>query len=173
LEIVNNILELEKLQSGRGVELDLTQFDLALLLKTTAEAVQAQAQEKQIDLTFEPVPNPISIMGDEKKIERVLLNLISNAIKYTPENGSVWVNMAVNGRYALIEVKDTGYGIPEDELPFIFDRYSRVKEHQQLAVGTGLGLAIVKSLVEAHKGEILVASEVDVGSIFSLKLPLN
>ncbi|MCP4362481.1 MAG: hypothetical protein GY796_31130 [Chloroflexi bacterium] len=173
LEIVNNILDLEKLQSGSGVELDLTQFDLALLLKTTAEAVQAQAQEKQIDLTFDQVPNPIVITGDEKKIERILLNLISNAIKYTPENGSVCVNTAVNGRRALVEVKDTGYGIPEDELPFIFESYKRVKGHQQLAVGTGLGLAIVKSLVEAHNGEINVTSEVGVGSNFSVKLPMN
>jgi signal transduction histidine kinase len=113
------------------------------------------------------------VSADEKKIERVLFNLISNAIKYTPQEGMVDVSTMGNGRYALVEIKDNGYGIPEDELPTIFDQYSRVKGHQQLAVGTGLGLAIVKSLVEAHDGEIQVTSKVDEGSTFIIKLPLN
>ncbi len=173
LEIVNNILDLEKMTSGAGLELDLSEFDLALLAKSTAETVQAQALEKQISLKFDPVPTPILITADEKKIERVLTNLISNAIKYTPKEGSVEVVVSANGRYALVEIADSGYGIPEDELPYIFDRYSRVKGHQNLAIGTGLGLAIVKNLVEAHLGFISVDSEVDKGSTFAVRLPLN
>ncbi len=173
LEIVNNILDLERMASGAGLELDLSEFDLALLAKTTAEAVQAQAQEKQITLKFDPVPIPIMITADEKKIERVLTNLVSNAVKYTPKEGSVCVDVSTNGRYALVEITDTGYGIPEDELPYIFDRYSRVKGHQNLAIGTGLGLAIVKNLVEAHLGFISVDSEVDMGSTFTVRLPLT
>lgn len=173
LEIVNNILDLEKLASGAGMELEMSDFDLSLLAKSTAEAVQAQALEKQIKLDFNPVPTPIMITADEKKIERVLTNLISNAIKYTPQEGVVSVTASTNGRYAMVEVTDTGYGIPEDELDHIFDRYSRVKGHQQLAIGTGLGLAIVKSLVEAHLGFISVDSEVDVGSTFTVRLPLS
>lgn len=173
LEIVNNILDLEKMTSGAGLELDLSEFDLALLAKSTAETVQAQALEKQISLKFDPVPTPILITADEKKIERVLTNLISNAIKYTPKAGEVEVAVSANGRYALVEIADSGYGIPEDELPYIFDRYSRVKGHQNLAIGTGLGLAIVKNLVEAHLGFISVDSEVDKGSTFTVRLPLN
>lgn len=173
LEIVNNILDLEKMASGMQMELDVSEFDLALLTKSTAEAVLAQAQEKQIQLAFNPVPSPIIIKADEKKIERVLNNLISNAIKYTPKDGEVSITAASNGRYATVEVKDTGYGIPEEDLDHIFDRYSRVKGHQQLAIGTGLGLAIVKSLVEAHLGFITVDSQVDVGSTFTVRLPLN
>lgn len=173
LEIVNNILDLEKMTSGAGLELDLSEFDLALLAKSTAETVQAQALEKQISLKFDPVPTPILITADEKKIERVLTNLISNAIKYTPKEGSVEVVVSANGRYALVEIADSGYGIPEDELPYIFDRYSRVKGHQNLAIGTGLGLTIVKNLVEAHLGFISVDSEVDKGSTFAVRLPLN
>jgi signal transduction histidine kinase len=172
LEIVNNILDLERVASGTGLELELSEFDLALLTKTTAETIQAQAIEKQIELQFNPVPTPVMITADEKKIERVLTNLISNAIKYTPKGGLVCVNVSANGRFALVEIKDTGYGIPEDELPYIFDRYSRVKGHQNLAIGTGLGLAIVKNLVEAHLGFISVDSEVDVGSTFTVRLPL-
>lgn len=173
LEIVNNILDLEKLQSGAEIELELSQFDLALLTKTAVETVSAQALEKEIKLEYEKVPIPIVISADEKKIERVLLNLISNAIKYTPQAGTVGVNTSTNGRYAMVEIKDNGYGIPEEELPHIFERYNRVKGHQQLAVGTGLGLAIVKSLVEAHLGFISVDSEVDVGSTFTVRLPIN
>ena len=83
------------------------------------------------------------------------------------------ISTKMNGRYAMFQVKDNGYGIPADELPYIFDRYSRVKGHRHLAIGTGLGLAIVKSLIEAHDGEISVESEENVGSIFTFKLPLT
>lgn len=172
LEIVNNILEIEKYQSGTPIELDCELFDLALLAKTAVESIAASAHEKKIALHYDEVPDPVMVMADHSKIQRILLNLISNAVKYTPEGGDVHVEARGNGRYAIFSVQDTGYGIPEDELPTIFDRYSRVKGHQHVAIGTGLGLAIVKSLVEAHHGEISVTSEVDVGSTFRIKLPL-
>lgn len=173
LEIVNNILEIEKMQSGAPILLERSSFDLALLAQTVAETISAQAMEKSITLNFEEVPSPIVVEADMNKIKRVITNLISNAVKYTPDGGNVWVVTGVDGRYAVVSVKDNGYGIPEDELPFIFDRYSRVKGHRSLAVGTGLGLAVVKSLVEAHGGNILVESEVDVGSTFSVNLPIK
>jgi signal transduction histidine kinase len=172
LEIVNNILEIEKLQSGTPILLEHSRFDLALLAKTTSESLQAQALEKDINLHCEQVPSPIVVKADMKKVQRVLLNLISNAIKYTPEGGAVSIDTQVNGRYAVVDVIDTGYGIPADELPHIFDRYSRVKKHQSIALGTGLGLAIVKSLVEAHEGQISVTSEEGVGSTFTVQLPV-
>ncbi len=172
LEIVNNILEIEKLQSGVPVLLEYSNFDMALLTQRVVETMSMQAQEKQIQLNYEHVPTPIMVTADESKIERIITNLVSNAIKYTPEEGCVAVDVGVNGRYAAISVQDTGYGIPEEQLPHIFDRYSRVKGHQHLAIGTGLGLAIVKSLVEAHEGTINVTSKEDVGSTFTLNLPL-
>lgn len=172
LDIVNNILEIEKLQSGTPVLLECSNFDLALLTQNAVESLAAQALEKQIQLNYEQVPTPIVITADMSKIQRVIMNLISNAIKYTPEKGSVTVNTLTNGRFAIVSVHDNGYGIPSDELPYIFDRYSRVKGHQHLAIGTGLGLAIVKSLVDAHDGEITVTSKEDVGSTFTVKLPL-
>ena len=172
LEIVNNILDIEKLQSGTPILLERTSFDLALLMRTTAESIAALAMEKNITLHQEEVPQPVIITADEKKIERILLNLISNALKYTPEGGTVIIETGMKGRHAFVDVKDNGYGIPEDELPYIFERFRRVKGHQSKAVGTGLGLAIVKSLVEAHDGEISVTSKVDVGSTFTIKLPL-
>jgi signal transduction histidine kinase len=128
--------------------------------------------EKAIELQCETADSPIVVYADEKKIERVLLNLTSNAIKYTPEEGHVWLKAVANGRYAIIEIKDDGYGIPEEELTYIFDAYRRVKKHEHVAVGTGLGLAIVKSLIEAHEGNISVQSQLDVGSTFTVKIPL-
>lgn len=172
LEIVNNILDIEKLQSGTPILLERSSFDLSLVVRTTAESIASLAMEKNITLHQEEVPQPITIKADEKKIERILLNLISNAIKYTPESGTVTIETGMKGRYAYFKVQDTGYGIPEDELPHIFDRFRRVKGHESKAVGTGLGLAIVKSLVEAHDGEISVTSQVDAGSTFTVKLPL-
>ncbi|NHZ72806.1 MAG: hybrid sensor histidine kinase/response regulator, partial [Aquificales bacterium] len=171
LEIVNNLLEIGKLQSGTPVLLERASFDLALLVKGAAESLEALAIEKHITLNYDPVPSPVEIIADEKKIQRVILNLISNAVKYTPDEGQIFIETSVSGKYAIVDVRDTGYGIPADELPYIFDRYSRVKKHQTIAIGTGLGLAIVKSLVEAHNGEIIVTSEEDVGSTFTLKLP--
>lgn len=173
LEIVNNILEIEKMQSGTPILLERTIFDVALLTRRVVETIQAPAMEKNIELAYDDVPSPIEIEGDVSKVERVITNLVSNAVKYTPEGGHVWVSTLVDGRYAVIQVKDDGYGIPADELPHIFDRYRRVKGHRHLAVGTGLGLAVVKSLVEAHQGEILVDSEVNQGSTFSIKLPVK
>jgi signal transduction histidine kinase len=172
LEIVNNILDIEKLQSGTPILLERSSFDLSLLVRTTAESIAALAMEKNITLHQEEVLQPIIISADEKQVERILLNLISNAIKYTPEGGAVNIETGMKGRYAFVNVEDTGYGIPEDELPHIFDRFRRVKGHQSKAVGTGLGLAIVKSLIEAHDGEISVTSKVDEGSTFTIKLPL-
>ena len=173
LEIVNNILELEKLQSGVPILLESSNFDLALLVKNTTESLETQALEKNITLNYDQIPSPIMVTADMSKMRRVILNLISNALKYTPESGLVSVRTTADGRFAKFEVEDNGYGIPADELPHIFDRYSRVKGHRHLAIGTGLGLAIVKSLIEAHDGEISVESEENVGSTFTFKLPLT
>lgn len=173
LDIVNNLLEIGKLQSGTPILLERTSFDLALVVKSAAESLEASAMEKKITLNYEEVPSPVEVTADEKKIHRVILNLISNAVKYTPDEGEVFIDTSVSGKYAIVNVRDTGYGIPEDELPHIFDRYSRVKKHQTIAIGTGLGLAIVKSLVDAHDGEIDVTSKEGAGSTFTLKLPIQ
>ena len=171
LELVNNILEIEKLQSGTPVLLERSNVDLADLTKHVTETILATAVAKNIELNYIAHEEPIIVSADQPKIQRVMQNLISNAIKYTPEGGKVDVDLMVQDDYAVFKVKDTGYGIPEDELPFIFDRYSRVKGHKHLAVGTGLGLAIVKSLIEAHRGKITAESEVGTGSVFTMKLP--
>ncbi|MCA9970811.1 MAG: hypothetical protein KC425_11385 [Anaerolineales bacterium] len=171
MEIVNNILDIEKLQSGKPIELDRTDFDLAYLVTLVSETLVGQAAEKEIALHFDPAPDMLMVNGDREKLKRVIMNLVSNAVKYTDEGGSVHVSTRISDNYAVVDVTDTGFGIPTEELPYIFDRFRRVKGHQHLAVGTGLGLAIVKSLVEAHGGEINVTSQENVGSTFSVSLP--
>lgn len=172
LEIVNNILDIEHLESGAPVLLDRENFDLADLIEEVVELGKAQAEDKRIAVSVQADPSPLFLNADRQKVVRILQNLVSNAIKYTPEEGHVSVTAEMNGHNAIVRVKDTGYGIPAEELPHIFDRYSRVAKHQHKAVGTGLGLAIVKSLVEAHEGEIAVTSEEGVGSTFTIKLPV-
>lgn len=172
LDIVNNMLEIEQMKSTAVLVLERSNFDLGQLIIRAMEATQTQALEKSIRLQCETGEEPIEVYADEKKIERVLLNLTSNAIKYTPNEGCVWLRARANGRYGIIEVADNGYGIPEEELDYIFESYRRVKKHKDMAVGTGLGLAIVKSLVDAHDGLIDVQSQLDVGSTFTVKILL-
>ena len=171
LEIVNNILDIEHLESGASLMLERQNFDLVELINNLVVSSQAPAHEKRISLRYDPSPTPIFVHADKPKVARILQNLVSNAVKYTPEEGCIQVHAAMNGNYVTIEVADNGYGIPIQELPHIFNRYSRVDKHRNKAVGTGLGLAIVKSLVEAHDGEIHVKSEEGVGSTFTVKLP--
>lgn len=171
LEIVNNILDIEHMESGAAVMLERQNFDLVELLNELIDSSTAQAQEKQIALHYDANSEPIFVHADRQKVARILQNLLSNAIKYTPEEGCVSLRTAMNGHFVNIEVEDNGYGIPAEELPQIFNRYSRVDKHKSKAVGTGLGLAIVKSLIEAHEGEIEVQSKEGVGSTFTVKLP--
>lgn len=170
LEIVNNILDIEHLESGAPILLQRENFDLGGVIKEVLESSEAQAQERRIELAFEN-GSPLFIHADRSKIARIMQNLISNAIKYTPAQGKVCVTSGMNGSKVTIDVADTGYGIPGDELPHIFDRFRRVAKHKSKAVGTGLGLAIVKNLVEAHEGQIEVSSAEGEGSTFTITLP--
>ena len=171
LNIVNNILDLEKMQSGESISLDKEAFDLVLLVEEVTEIIRAQANEKNISLAFQAETDPLPIMADRSQIERVLQNLLSNAIKYTPRDKSIFVKVRNEDDDAIVDVIDTGYGIPADELAYIFERFRRVSKHKKNAPGTGLGLAITKALVEAHGGEITVQSEEDKGSQFTFSLP--
>ncbi len=170
-EIVNNILDIEHLESGMHVLVERRNFDLVELVNDLVVSSMPPAQEKQIALRHESAATPLFVHADRQKVSRIVQNLISNAIKYTPENGQIAVRAVQNGRFVKIEVEDTGYGIPAAELPHIFNRYSRVDKHRNMAVGTGLGLAIVKSLIEAHEGHIEVQSEEGAGSKFVVSLP--
>lgn len=171
-DIVNNILDLEKLRAGGELPLEKRNLDLVSLMSETVQIIDVEAQQKDIHLSFETNCEKMFVLGDPEQLRRALLNLLSNAVKYTPQNGRVEVEVHQNGAGAEILVQDTGYGIPKEELPHIFDRYHRVPGHVKLAAGTGLGLAIARAVVQAHGGEIMVESEEGKGSLFKVKLPL-
>ena len=134
--------------------------------------MRVEAENKKIDLQFS-TPSKVSLINaDRNSMEGIFTNLISNAIKYTPEGRKVWVNLSEEGGFVKATVSDTGIGIKKEDLPRIFDKFYRVKttETRQI-VGTGLGLSIVKSIVDAHLGSISVESEEGNGTTFTVLLP--
>ncbi len=172
-DLVNNIVDLEKLQTDGALPLEQSLFDVTDLTEYVVEVLQPQAEQKHITLTTQLSRQEIHLNADRLQIERVLTNLISNAVKYTKEHGTVDVRVWQADEQVCIAVQDTGYGIPTEELPYIFDRYRRVDKHRNMAVGTGLGLAIAKAIAEGHGGRLLVESAENVGSTFTLSLPLS
>jgi two-component system sensor histidine kinase ResE len=148
-------------------------LDLVPILEYITQSLMIQAEEKGIQMQANIPTDAIIVKVDRQQMERVFQNLISNAIKYTPKEGEVFVETYTKNGSAVIHIRDTGYGIPEEELPYIFDRFRRVAKHEDKAVGTGLGLAITKALVEAHSGTIAVTSKEDSGSTFTISLPVQ
>ena len=165
------LLDLSKIESGL-INQDREKLDLVELLKGQVEFFRDKANSRSIHLTMKKTKTKIHIMGNRTNIEEVLSNLISNAIRYSPDGGEITVWVDEMSDCAKIVVSDTGLGIPEKELAHIFDRFFRVKNEKTRYIdGTGLGLAIVKSIVEAHHGTIEVESQVDKGTRFSVYFP--
>jgi two-component system, OmpR family, phosphate regulon sensor histidine kinase PhoR len=171
VDLTNDLLDLSRIEAGLIVQ-DKGQVQLMDILEKLVEFMQPRAREKGIGLTLEKADLPL-INADPKSMEEVFSNLITNAIIYTPEGGTVTVAGEVKGDFLEIRVTDTGYGIAPDHLPLIFERFYRVKtDTTRHIVGTGLGLPIVKSIVEAHNGTIRVESREGVSSTFSIRLPV-
>lgn len=170
--LVRNMLDIEKLQSGQTLSAKKEDVDLPRLIAKTVEIMQPEANRKRLDLTYEAQEECLIMHVDRLQMERILFNLISNAIKYTQLDGTISVKSSRNTNHFVINVSDTGYGIPADETPHIFERYKRVEILKDKATGTGLGLAITKALIEEHEGKIEVQSQVGKGSTFTAMLPL-
>jgi two-component system phosphate regulon sensor histidine kinase PhoR len=171
LALINDLLDLARLDTGRQVQqMELVQ--LQELLWGTVKLFEAQAREKNITLRLD-VPFRLPAMeADPDNMEHVLVNLVSNALKYTLPGGKVTVRAESTGDHVRVSVSDTGVGIPEESLPKIFDRFYRVKDARTRDVmGTGLGLAIVRNIVDAHLGTIEVKSKVGEGTTFTVTLP--
>ncbi len=171
-DLISDMLEILKLETGYA--LTIRPFPLRLLITDVVAAFVSLAQAKGILLQSEFPPDEIVFPGDAAQIRRVLENLLSNAIKYTLAGGQVHVALVPGATEVQIQVQDTGLGIPAADLPRIFEQFYRVqsKAHQSIE-GTGLGLAIVKAIVDQHRGRILVESQVDKGSVFTVILPLG
>jgi two-component system phosphate regulon sensor histidine kinase PhoR len=171
INLIQDMDTINMLEQGR-IDIQWSQFDIIALVRDVYEVLEAKAKKRGIELSI-PTPPAKSrcVEGDRNKIEQVVINLVNNAIKYGEENGQVEVRFFdAEGNY-LIEVSDDGYGIPEEDLSRIFERFYRVdKSRTRDAGGSGLGLSIVKHIVEAHNQSIHVRSKVGTGSTFSFTL---
>jgi signal transduction histidine kinase len=171
LGLVCNFVELGRIEAGT-MQVDRRPFALAVLVREVIQRHEALATARQIALTLDAAPRLPDVPADPTYIERALTNLLTNALKFTPGGGAVGVRMAADAEWMTITVADSGIGIPPDELPGIFDKYTRGRESAAVE-GSGLGLFIVKSVVEAHDGSIGVESAVGGGSTFTIRLPLH
>src|SRR3989440_164522 len=172
IELVNDLLDASKLESGT-MRLDATGISLRALIEELREEMQPLAAEKGIALE-ELVPEDLpALRADRAKLRRVLVNLVSNALKFTPKGGRVRTVAAREGSFVRVSVSDTGVGIPPDDLRDIFDKYAQARSRATRSEkGTGLGLYITRQLVELHGGKIEVQSEVGKGSTFSFTIPI-
>ncbi len=171
--LVRDLLILSKLDYGKS-QLRMEEFNLSRLLSEVVSKIKISADNKKQTLTFEPT-NPITeFWGDKDRIEQVIVNIISNAIKYTPEGGEILVTSMCVYDTAYIKVKDSGIGIPRKDLSHIFERFYRVdKARSRAQGGTGLGLAIAKEIVDAHDGTIEINSVFTRGTEVVIKLPIK
>ena len=149
-----------------------TNLSLKTVLQNLVVLLEPVAQNKEIALKSK-LTEEIKVLGEESKLSRLFSNLIHNAIQYTPQGGTVSIELSKQNRFALISIKDTGIGIAEEQLPHIFDRFWRAdKARSRREGGTGLGLAIAQAIAVSHGGKINVSSKVNSGSCFQVKLPL-
>ena len=169
--IVENLFALSRLDAGQG-HTEHVRFDFARLVATTSEQMCLLAEDKGLTLTCD-APAPVPVEGDSARIKQVVVNLLDNAIKYTPAGGRVRLGVAARADEAVFEVVDSGIGIPPDAQPHVFDRFFRVDPARSREVGgAGIGLSIVKSICTAHHGRVEVESDVGRGSCFRVRLPL-
>jgi two-component system, OmpR family, phosphate regulon sensor histidine kinase PhoR len=171
LDLIKDLLDLSKIEAGKMVQYK-EPLSLQEVIQRVVDLMRAEAEHKKIDLHFSASPEIPLIHADRNSMEEIFTNLISNAIKYTPEQGKVWIALGEEKGFVKASVSDTGIGIEEKDLSRIFDKFYRVKttETRQI-VGTGLGLSIVKSIVAAHLGSISVESKVGAGTTFTVLLP--
>jgi PAS domain S-box-containing protein len=170
--LVSELLDLTRIESGK-IDMEFRRIDAVRIIVDAVQSFELQAEEKGIELKKEiKTKEPINIYADNDKVTWVLVNLISNAMRYTPQGGNITVSIEQNGNKAYIAVKDTGIGIHPKYHEKIFDKFTQVKNDGVTAGGAGLGLAISKDIVKAHKGRIWVESEESKGSTFIFTLPL-
>ncbi|MFZ5912324.1 MAG: response regulator [Chloroflexota bacterium] len=169
-ELVQNLLDLAKIDIG--LEFKQEEVNVNTLVSEVVEEFQPQAEARQQALSFQETAGRPRVQGDALQLKQALRNLVGNAIKYSPPNGRIQISVEKGKNAVGIHVEDTGYGIPAEDLPFIFDRFYRAHSEAVKDIeGNGLGLAIVKSIVEAHAGQVSVESKIGKGSRFSVSLP--
>lgn len=170
--LIGDLFELSKLDSA-NVTPHLEEFSVPELVQDIAQEFQLEAEQKGIALTLSLDANSAHTIGDIGLIQRVLENLVRNAIRFTPDGGEVTLSIAERPKSVAVAVSDTGSGIPDQEIPRIFDRFYRSEQGEEArSDSSGLGLAIVKRILDLHQSRITVVSKVDAGTKFEFELPL-
>jgi signal transduction histidine kinase len=171
LSLINDILDLSKVEAGR-MELELGEFDLASVIDGALLLLRERASRKNIELARSVDDSVGIVCADERKVKQVLLNLLSNALKFTPECGRIAVRATVREGMAEVAVSDTGVGIAPEEQDAVFEEFRQVGASAKRVEGTGLGLALARKFIELHGGRIGVESELGAGSTFTFTIPV-
>jgi signal transduction histidine kinase len=167
--LVNDLLDLGRLEAGFDTRREVVHLEN--ILKYSLDIFENQVSKKNIKLQVDVAQNLKAVRANPIRIRQMLDNLIGNAIKYTPPEGSVHLSMSMQGDQIIIRVEDTGLGIPSEEQGRVFEKFYRATNTVGGAEGSGLGLAIVKSIVDSHQGRVWVESIVGKGSTFIVLLP--
>ncbi len=170
-KIIDNLLMLAKFDNSQ-ISLEIKKIDLTRLIEQILSSMRILAEEKDITISSF-LQDTIIMDGDERQLKQLLMNLFDNAIKYTYRKGKITVAAHKDNKLAKITISDTGIGIKEDELPYIFDRFYQVKKARGVDKTFGLGLSIAKSIVEEHRGKIMAESQLGKGTTFIITLPLS
>ncbi|WP_414529281.1 ATP-binding protein [Nodularia chucula] len=173
LELINDILDISQIEAGKTV-LNITEFSLTEIAKNCIQSLLKKATSKQVNLQLDLQIHPQRdrFTADAGRIEQIMGNMLTNAIKFTPEGGNVTLRIWVEDNTAIFQIEDTGIGIAEEQLPLMFEKFQQLDTpYRRRYEGTGLGLALTKQLVELHRGRIEVESTVAIGSIFTVWIP--
>jgi signal transduction histidine kinase len=170
VKLVTGLLDASKLEAGYTCQRNPVQLNT--LVRKTGEEQAIALKEKRLKLKLDLEESMPAVRGDEDQLERVLWNLVGNAIKFSPSGGEITVSSRLENGHACVLVSDTGAGIPREELPLLFSEFRRLSGSGEVE-GTGLGLYIVKTIVEAHGGKVEADSQIGAGSTFTIRIPVN
>ncbi|MBD2257483.1 ATP-binding protein [Pseudanabaena sp. FACHB-2040] len=175
LALINDILEVSKIESGRTV-LEVSEFSITTLGRQSLDAYRMEATSHGIDLHLDLklLPDQDIFVADSRRVRQIVSNLLSNAVKFTPAGGRVVLRLRRDQHMLTLQVEDTGIGISESQQPLLFEKFQQLESsrHRQYQ-GTGLGLALTKQLVDLHGGSVSVASKLGMGSVFTVRLPIQ
>ena len=173
IRFIQDLLEFSRIRKIEDAQANFKALNILPIVTATIEMYMGQAMDKNINMTVQSEPNIPPIMGSKEHLERMTANLVSNAIRYTRENGSVTVKLGIDKGWIVLTVADTGIGIPEKALPYIFTDFFRADNAKKFSsAGTGLGMSIVKAVVDQHGGTVSVTSEEGEGTVFTVRLPV-
>ena len=171
-DLIGDLLDIGRIEAG--LDQESASCQMADIVQLAVDSTRMSAEEKHQTLYVDIASGLSLVMGSARRLEQVVTNLLTNAIKYTPEGGKVWVCLRAEGPYLMLQVRDTGIGVPLEDQQHIFEKFYRVQTDETAGIGgTGLGLAIVKSVVEKHGGRVWVESAPGQGSTFSMLLPVQ